>query len=182
MLRDTTADPESPAGQEESRTATRTPANAEEAVERLAARIRHVLRGGFYRVGQEISVEQLSADVNASPAITRCAAFRLHERGLVELLGSAPEVTPVGPAHVTATARVTLRLRERIALGVYPPGSVLPTQTALARSVGTSKATVANALEALAGEGWVAREPRRASTAARPAREIRAVRVVSVPL
>ena len=79
--------------------------------------------------------------------VTRCAAFRLHHQGLLELVVPAREMTRVQRAHGNATARVTLRLREGIAMGVYPQGSVLPTQVALARSLGVSKATVANAMD-----------------------------------
>lgn len=182
MLDDTTTQTAVPAQRGERRIRARTASDAEQAVGKVTANIRHILRGGFYRVGQEIPIEQLGADANASLPVVRCAAFRLHHQGLFELVVSAPEMTPVERVHGHARARVALRLREGIALGVYPQGSVLPTQLALARSFGVSKATVGNALEALSAEGWLEREPRRAPTASRPAREICSVRVVAAPL
>jgi DNA-binding FadR family transcriptional regulator len=51
--------------------------------------------------------------------------------------------------------RAYLHLKAAIEQGVYPEGSVLPTQPALARSIGVSTVTLRQALERLAEEGIV---------------------------
>lgn len=48
-----------------------------------------------------------------------------------------------------------LQLKSAIEQGQYPEGSVLPTQPALARTIGVSTVTLRQALERLAEEGYV---------------------------
>src|SRR5205085_8891592 len=55
----------------------------------------------------------------------------------------------------TRTERAYLQLREEIERGRYPEGSALPTQPALARTIGVSTVTLRQALERLADEGFV---------------------------
>lgn len=51
--------------------------------------------------------------------------------------------------------RAYLQLREAIEQGSYPEGSALPTQPALARTIGVSTVTLRQALERLAADGFV---------------------------
>ncbi|MEV4228229.1 GntR family transcriptional regulator [Streptomyces bobili] len=51
--------------------------------------------------------------------------------------------------------RVSETLRSRIAAGVYPPGSFLPSQRALAEELGVSRDTVQRVMRELAEDGWV---------------------------
>ncbi|MFF2998575.1 GntR family transcriptional regulator [Streptomyces sp. NPDC057950] len=51
--------------------------------------------------------------------------------------------------------RVLEELRGRLANGVYPLGSTLPAQRALAEELTVSRDTVQRALRALSGEGWI---------------------------
>ncbi|GAA5082356.1 DNA-binding GntR family transcriptional regulator [Thermocatellispora tengchongensis] len=51
------------------------------------------------------------------------------------------------------------RLRERIALGEYPPGAVLPSEVALCREFHVARNTVRRALAVLEGEGLIVTVP-----------------------
>jgi hypothetical protein len=153
------------------------PSGTDQAVTALAEKIRRILDGGFYQPGWEIFLEQLSVDADAPLELTRYAAVHLHQQGLLQLLGPAPELTRRQSAGGTAEGRTAQLLRERIAANRYPVGTRLPTQDALARELHAAKVTVGSALDALAREGWVKRKPRRAAKTALPLHEVRGVRV-----
>jgi GntR family transcriptional regulator len=48
-----------------------------------------------------------------------------------------------------------LSLRDGISNGVYAPGTLMPGENRLARTLGVSRITVRRALDALAAEGWI---------------------------
>lgn len=155
------------------------PSGPDQAVTALAVKIRRILDGGFYSPGREVRLEQLSVDADAPVELTRDAAVHLHEQGLLELLGPAPELTRQQPTARTAADRTAQLLRERIAANRYPFGTKLPTHDALARELRAAKVTIGNALGVLAEEGWVKHKPHRAAMAALPRREVRGVRVLA---
>ncbi|HVK02534.1 MAG TPA: GntR family transcriptional regulator, partial [Armatimonadaceae bacterium] len=59
----------------------------------------------------------------------------------------------------SAQERAERALRARIADGAYPPGSLLPTERQIVDEVGVSRPMVRAALQKLADDGWITREP-----------------------
>jgi len=69
--------------------------------------------------------------------------------------GQAASDTPITPAMVYE--QVAARLRQRIRLGLLPPGHRLPPERTLAEQLGVSRVTLRDALGILQGEGLIER-------------------------
>ncbi|MCL6547813.1 MAG: GntR family transcriptional regulator [Alicyclobacillus sp.] len=67
-------------------------------------------------------------------------------------------------------AMVYERLRSHLEDGVYQEGDQLPAEAELAKDLGVSLITVRRALQELADEGWLSRQPGRGTFVTRPAR------------
>lgn len=98
----------------------------------------------------------LGAEFGVSRTTVRRALAVLEDAGVVRVDRGRGRVVGGGPVravalHVEIAARVRARIRE----GIYPPGSVLPSESALAASEGASRSTVRAALGLLEGEGLV---------------------------
>lgn len=65
--------------------------------------------------------------------------------------------------------RVYLLLRDEIARGAHPPGSLLPGELRLAETHGVSRVTIRRALDALAADGLIDRRPGAGTRVAAPA-------------
>jgi DNA-binding LacI/PurR family transcriptional regulator len=65
------------------------------------------------------------------------------------------------PGQARNAATVASRLRSRIAAGLYPPGTLLPTERQLAGEFGVARNTLRKALEALQDDGLLRHEERR---------------------
>lgn len=71
----------------------------------------------------------------------------------------------LGEVHTPLRLAVTDAIRDRIVDGVYPPGSRLYEET-VAAELGVSRNPIREAFQVLAGEGFIALEPRRGASVA----------------
>lgn len=125
--------------------------------EKCAATIRERIRSGGYQPGSRLPTnEELTASYGAPEHVVRAAVTALISEGLVFTRGVVRYVLdpdkpdPIPPSKITVIAAA---MREAIADGTYPPGSLLPGQTQLARIYGVSQATMAGVQQLLSAEG-----------------------------
>ncbi len=70
-------------------------------------------------------------------------------------------------SNVPRYLQIVQGLRQEISTGVLPAGTRLPSSRQLARDLGVSRITVANALKRLSGEGFVQLTPHKGAVVAR---------------
>ncbi|MEU5853898.1 GntR family transcriptional regulator [Nocardiopsis dassonvillei] len=98
----------------------------------------------------------LGAEFGVSRTTVRRALAVLEDEGVVRVDPGRGRVVGGGPVRTVALhVEIAARVRDRIAEGVYPPGSTLPSESALAASEGASRSTARAALGLLEGEGLV---------------------------
>ena len=98
----------------------------------------------------------LGAEFDVSRTTVRRALVVLEDAGVVRVDPGRGRVVGAGPVRAVALhVEIAARVRARIVEGVYPPGSTLPSESALAASEGASRSTVRAALGLLEGEGLV---------------------------
>ncbi|WP_174545573.1 winged helix-turn-helix domain-containing protein [Nocardiopsis dassonvillei] len=98
----------------------------------------------------------LGAEFDVSRTTIRRALAVLEDAGVVRVDRGRGRVVGGGPVRTVALhVEIAAKLRARIRQGIYPPGSVLPSESALAASEGASRSTVRAALGVLEGEGLV---------------------------
>ena len=73
-------------------------------------------------------------------------------------VGAAEAASDTPIATTSAYEQVATRLRQRIRLGLLPPGERLPPERALAEQLGVSRVTLRDALGILQGEGLIERK------------------------
>lgn len=73
-------------------------------------------------------------------------------------VGAAAAASDTPIATTSAYEQVAQRLRQRIRLGLLPPGAKLPPERSLAEQLGVSRVTLRDALGILQGEGLIERK------------------------
>ncbi|MEU2874152.1 DUF6415 family natural product biosynthesis protein [Streptomyces olivoreticuli] len=121
----------------------------------IAERITDAIEAGIYPAGSRLVLDRLATDLNETRARVKLAVADLVTSGLVEWRGSRPHVTTPGAQRTNMPERLAARIRAQIAVGVYPPGTPLPTRHELARTFMVSLAPLSAALRLLADDGLV---------------------------